>query len=162
MSLDNLLIITALDCGACADFKSNHFDELLKNLKAGNIAYRHLDYKSRSQIIPELNSKHPNLSNYVKWVPSFLLVNNEQYKKNTPNPNVKVMNGVIDNGILSRETDSRNVYQRTTKSILKWLSDSGFNVKNLLKKSDDVKKQIPITQHFELFELSSDDEIEFM
>ncbi len=127
VEMDHLLIVTALDCKACIAFKKNNLNSLKKLLKKESISYEVLEFNSLATIKTEIKKKNPNLFDFVRWVPSFILVNKDDYESGGdygPNEKFKceVMNGNIVNGNLESVKDRTLRYTMDPDSIIKWIN----------------------------------------
>lgn len=126
--MDHLLIVTALDCKACIAFKKDNLGSLKKLLKKESISYEVLEFNSLATIKSEIKKKNPYLFDFVRWVPSFILVNKKNYESDEK-LKCEVMNGNIVNGNLESVKDRTLRYTMDPISTMKWIN-SKLNLGN--------------------------------
>lgn len=172
-----LIIITALDCPGCNRFKANNISgmsHLLKQLDNYKLKYELIEVESKANYeaaIKKISLYDPRLVSYLKFYPSFILVDESSIKDNILKaiPYGCQVEG-YNNGRPIIPNPSPGKVKLDSEIILKWLlKNLKVKPRKLIVTKNDkplkvqLQNSIPSeneTTHFGIFsDMSSDDEL---
>jgi hypothetical protein len=120
-----LIFVAADNCGGCSRFKKHFWNDTKKEL-AGIEGLRVIQYEiSRiGDLLPP--GAHPDLSRFVKWYPTFILVSSKSHQRDSPHLEGVVFNGVQVDGIWDIAPPAKRMATDNV-GIIKWVREELSN-----------------------------------
>lgn len=154
-----LLIITADNCPGCHVFKKNYYHDFIAKLKKYGISYQEINIPRMDDQVAlskALSVYHPKLIHYLKFYPSFMLIDENTLKKELPKVEVYnvAIKGYNNNNLPITEMIDRIL--PNVKQLFEWLSQK-LNIENekkpvLVKNGHSIKIKAPDTSKTEFKE----------
>jgi hypothetical protein len=122
MSKPIFLLVTAGNCHFCTKFKNNVWINLKNTLEQeGNVQIVEIELPTTKSSISK-TEYHRELYKYVSWYPTIILFPSILWNNFNSKLEGRVMNGKIDNGIVSFDIDAK--IQFNEMCILDWVDSN--------------------------------------
>lgn len=140
--MNNFRLVAILSdrCRHSHNFKNDELSNLREGVENINNLSLEYIYDSPSSDPSVFTTYPPDLKNYTKWYPLFLLVTEESWQRCLRNPTEKLECRIF-NGPVTNDGYPSNTAEKTSSNILKWAQEEMDNARMRFNSSPSVHSQ---------------------